>query len=89
MTDASPILVSRDHKAFVEKLVETGQFSSAQDVLESALELLREHVEETSWTRAELRRVLLERLEGPFVSAEEMDELITDMIAREHGENEP
>ncbi|MGP9821502.1 type II toxin-antitoxin system ParD family antitoxin [Salinarimonas sp. NSM] len=89
MTDASPILVSRDHKAFVERLVETGRFGSAQDVLESALDLLREQVEETSSSRADLRRLLLERLEGPFVSSEEMEALITEMIEREHGENEP
>lgn len=70
--------------AFAESLVQSGRFASVDDVVDRALELLRTEIEDELSLRDDLRRVLSSRLEGPFVSGEEMDEMIREMIAREH-----
>ena len=88
MTVKPSISLTDEQHEFARQLVASGKFGSISAVLQHGLELVRETVMDEEMEREALRRVLLPRLEGEFVSGEEMDRRIFAMIdrkRREHG----
>jgi antitoxin ParD1/3/4 len=59
-----------------------GRYPSASAVLQQGVDLLRRQMEADEADVAALRAILSERLEGPFISAEEMRARTEAMIAR-------
>jgi len=88
MTVKRSISLTDEQHEFAKQLVASGKFGSISAVLQHGLKLVRETVMDEEMEREALRRVLLPRLEGEFVSGEEMDRRILAMIAREHRDDE-
>jgi len=82
MSVKSSISLTDQQDSFARSLVEAGQFSSLSSVLQQGLEMLRHKTEAEEVETQALRELLNRRIEGPFVSASEMDTRIEDMIAR-------
>lgn len=88
MTVKPSISLTDDQYAFVRNLVESGRFGSVSAVVQESLNAFRERIEDEEMEREALRRVLLPRLEGEFVTGEEMDRRLRAMVERkrrEHG----
>ncbi|WP_349367670.1 type II toxin-antitoxin system ParD family antitoxin [Salinarimonas sp.] len=88
MTVKPSISLTDDQYAFVRNLVESGRFGSVSAVVQESLKVFRERIEDEEMEREALRRVLLPRLEGEFVTGEEMDAMILAMIAKEHRDDD-
>ncbi len=82
MSIKSSISLTDQQDSFARSLVEAGQFSSLSSVLQQGLEMLRRKTEAEEVETQALRELINRRIEGPVVSAAEMDTRIEDMIAR-------
>jgi len=88
VTVKSSISLTDKQHAFARALVETGRYASFSAVVQQGLDLLRQRMEADEVDTAALRALLSRRLEGEFISAEEMDARLAVMIAekrRAHG----
>ena len=74
------ISLSDQQDAFARSLVEQGRYSSVSAVIQNGLELLRQKTEAEDAETAALKVLLAERLDGPFVSAAEMQDRLGKMI---------
>jgi antitoxin ParD1/3/4 len=86
MTVKSSISLSDEQDAFVRSLVTAGRYSSASAVLQRGVDILRHQMEAEEADLKALRVLLRERLEGPFIPAEEMRHRVEAMIARKRGD---
>ncbi len=82
MSVKASVSMTAAQEAFARDLVARGRYASVSAVVQHGLELLRERTEEAEAHTAALRKLLLERMEGPFVSMEESDRQVEAMIAR-------
>jgi antitoxin ParD1/3/4 len=80
MSIKSSISLTEQQDAFARSLVDSGQFSSLSSVLQQGLELLRQKNELESLEARALRELLEQRLEGPTVSAADMERRTETMI---------
>ncbi len=85
MSIKSSISLTDQQDAFARTLVETGRYPSLSAVLQQALELLRQKTEAETAETAALRELIGRRIDGPVVSAAEMDGRIQAMISRKVG----
>ena len=88
MTVKSSISLTDEQHAFARALVEAGRYASLSAVLQQGVDLLRQRMETEELETVALRALLSRRLEGEFISAEEMDARLAAMIAekrRAHG----
>ena len=83
MTVKTSISLTDQQAAFARKLVEEGRYSSLSAVAQQGLELLRRQDEADAAELRAFRDLLNERAKGPFVSAEEFDVMVEDMLAEE------
>lgn len=72
MTVKSSISLRDDQHAFAKALVDDGRFPSVSAVVQQGLDLLRQRDEDARLERAALRQLLLQRADGPFVSADDL-----------------
>jgi antitoxin ParD1/3/4 len=82
MTVKSSISLTDEQDAFVRSLVAAGRYPSASAVLQQGVDLLRRQVEADEADTEALRAILRERLEGEFVSGEEIRDRVEALIAR-------
>ena len=82
MTVKSSISLTDEQDAFVRSLVAAGRYPSASAVLQQGIDLLRRQMEADEADTDALRAILRERLDGPFISAEEMRDRVETMVAR-------
>ncbi|MBB6485745.1 type II toxin-antitoxin system ParD family antitoxin [Rhizobium lusitanum] len=82
MSVKSSISLTEQQDAFARSLVETGRYSSLSSVLQQGLELLRQKTEAEAAETDALRALIKRRLEGPKVSAADMEESIENMLER-------
>ncbi|MCX2721323.1 ribbon-helix-helix domain-containing protein [Roseibium salinum] len=82
MSVKSSISLTDQQDAFARALVDSGKYSSLSSVLQQGLELLRQKTETETLETQALRELIKQRLEGPFVSAAEMESSIETMIER-------
>lgn len=82
MSIKSSISLTKQQDAFARSLVDSGQFSSLSSVLQQGLELLRQKNELESLETRALRELLEQRLDGPTVSAADMEPRTETMIER-------
>ena len=88
MTIKSSVSLSDEQHAFARTLVDAGRYSSVSAVLQQGLHLLRERLDDEELERTALREVLARRREREFVTAEQMDRRLADVVAakrRSHG----
>ena len=71
-----------DFETFVREVVDSGRYSSMSSVLQQGLELLRQKTEAEAVETAALRELVQRRLEGPRISAAEMEGRVTAMVER-------
>jgi antitoxin ParD1/3/4 len=81
MAVKTSVSISKQQDAFARKLVEDGRFSSVSAVIQHGLELLRERTEATEAELEALRALIAERRAGEFLSLEESDRQIEELIA--------
>ena len=82
------VSLSDEQHAFARTLVDAGRYSSVSAVLQQGLHLLRERLGDEELERTALREVLARRRKREFVTAEQMDRRVTDVVAarrRSHG----
>lgn len=82
MSVKSSISLTDQQDAFARSLVESGRYSSMSSVLQQGLELLRQKTEAETVETAALRELVLRRLNGPMISATEMESRVAAMIER-------
>lgn len=82
MSVKSSISLTEQQDAFARSLVESGRYSSMSSVLQQGLELLRQKTETESVETAALRELIQQRLNGPRISATEMESRVEAMIER-------
>jgi antitoxin ParD1/3/4 len=82
MVVKASVSISPEQDAFVRKLVEDGEVSSVSEAVQQGLELLREQSEAKEADTEALRKLIDERLKGEFVTLEESNRQIAEMIAR-------
>ncbi|MBN8950546.1 MULTISPECIES: type II toxin-antitoxin system ParD family antitoxin [unclassified Rhizobium] len=82
MSVKSSISLTDQQDAFARSLVDTGRYSSLSSVLQQGLELLRQKTEAEAAETEGLRRLIQRRVDGPMISAPEMEESIESMIER-------
>ena len=80
MSVKSSISLTDQQDAFARSLVDTGRYSSLSSVLQQGLELLRQKTEAEAAETEGLRRLIQRRVDGPMISAPEMEESIESMI---------
>ncbi|MCV6547615.1 MAG: type II toxin-antitoxin system ParD family antitoxin [Cohaesibacter sp.] len=88
MSVKASVSISEQQDKFVRELVEDGRYSSVSAVVQQGIELLRHKTEADVVQTNALRVLLKERMEGPFVPAEEFNQRLESMLARkreEHG----
>ena len=78
----SSISLTEQQDAFARSLVDSGRYSSMSSVLQQGLELLRQKTEAEAVETAALRELVQRRLEGPRISAAEMEGRVTAMVER-------
>lgn len=81
MTVKTSISLTDAQEAYARKLVEEGRYSSLSAVLQQGLEMLRTETEAKDAEIAALRALLEERAKGEFISMEESDREIDELIA--------
>ena len=72
MVVKSSVSLRDDQHAFAKALVESGRFPSLSAVLQQSLDLLRQQDADVQADRAALQVLLLQRADGPFISAGEL-----------------
>jgi len=82
MSVKSSISLTYQQDAFARSLVESGRYSSMSSVLQQGLELLRQKTETETVETAALRELVQRRLNGPKISATEMESRVAAMIER-------
>jgi len=82
MSVKSSISLSDQQDSFARSLVESGRYSSMSSVLQHGLELLRQKNETEAVETAALRELVQRRLNGPMISATEMESRVAAMIER-------
>lgn len=82
MSVKSSISLTEQQDAFARSLVESGSYSSMSSVLQQGLELLRQKTETETVETAALRELVQRRLNGPMISATEMESRVEAMIER-------
>jgi antitoxin ParD1/3/4 len=82
MTVKSSISLTDEQDVFVRSLVTAGRYPSASAVLQRGIDLLRAQMEAEEADVAALREILRERVEGPFISSEEVRARTEAMIAQ-------
>ena len=82
MTAKASISLTDSQEAFARELVAQGRYPSLSAVLQHGLEMLRAETEVKDAELAALKTLLEERAKGPFISMEESDAEIEEMIAR-------
>jgi antitoxin ParD1/3/4 len=82
MTVKTSVSISSQQDAFARRLVEDGRFSSVSAVIQHGIELLREQTEAKEAELEALRALIAQRRAGEFLSREESDRQIEDLIAR-------
>ncbi|WP_428644105.1 ribbon-helix-helix domain-containing protein [Roseibium sp.] len=82
MSIKSSISLTEQQNAFARSLVESGQYSSLSSVLQQGLELLRQKTELEALEAQALRELIRKRLNGPTVSATEMEGRLEALIER-------
>lgn len=88
MTVKSSISLTDEQHAFARALVEAGRYASLSAVLQGGLDLLRRRTDAEETEVAALRKLLVKRRKGEFVTAEGLDERLANMVAsnrRAHG----
>lgn len=88
MTVKSSISLTDSQDAFARELVEQGRYPSVSAVLQQGLELLRLRTEGEELEIAALRKLIVARREGEFVSGPAMKDRISaiaDRKRRAHG----
>ncbi|CAN7437472.1 type II toxin-antitoxin system ParD family antitoxin [Rhizobium sp. LjRoot30] len=86
MVVKASVSISNQQESFARKLVEDGRYASLSAVVQRGLELVREETELKDAELAALKRLLLDRMQGEFLTMEESDRQIDDMIARKKAE---
>ena len=81
MTVKSSVSLTGEQYAFAKSLVNAGRYSSISAVVQRGIDLLRRSLEIDDLERLALQRALSRRQDGEFVSADEMDEQLSRMIA--------
>lgn len=82
MTAKASISLTDAQEAYARKLVAEGRYASLSAVLQHGIEMLRAETEAKDAEIAALRALLEVRAKGPFISMEESDQLIDELIAR-------
>jgi antitoxin ParD1/3/4 len=82
MSVKSSISLTDQQDAFARNLIEQGRYSSLSAVLQNGLDLLRQKTEAEESETAALKALLSERQEGSFVTGEEIQSRLADMIDR-------
>lgn len=82
MSVKSSISLSESQDAFARSLLESGRYSSMSAVLQQGLELLRERSEAEALEKEALRELLRCRSEGPYVTADTMQDRVMRMVDR-------
>jgi antitoxin ParD1/3/4 len=80
MSVKTSVSISKQQDAFARKLVEEGRFSSVSAVVQQGLELLREETEAKEAELDALRALIAERRAGEFLSRDESDRQIEELI---------
>lgn len=81
MTIKSSISLTDEQHAFIRELVEAGRYSSVSAVLQQGIDLLRQKMLDDDLQRRALQALLEQRSAGAFVTPEQMDRSVTEMIA--------
>ncbi|WP_376743609.1 type II toxin-antitoxin system ParD family antitoxin [Ensifer canadensis] len=82
MSVKSSISLTDQQDAFARSLVESGRYSSMSSVLQQGLELLRQKTETEAVETAARRELVQRRLNGPMISATEMESRVAAMSER-------
>ncbi len=82
MSVKSSISLTEQQDAFARALVQNGQYSSLSAVVQQGLELLRQRTEAEAAEIEALKVLLGRRVEGRFISSDEMGGQIEAMIKR-------
>ena len=80
MTVKSSISLTDEQHSFAKELVQAGRYSSVSAVLQQAIDLLRQRVQEDDLQRTALKALLDQRSAGAFVSGAQMDKTIARMF---------
>ena len=86
MTVKSSISLTDQQDAFARSLVDNGRYSSLSSVVQQGLDLLRQKTEEDESGTAALKVLLERRLNGNFISSEEMDTRLEALFQRKRQE---
>ncbi|MBX9459146.1 MAG: type II toxin-antitoxin system ParD family antitoxin [Rhizobium sp.] len=81
MVVKTSVSISTQQDVFARKLVEDGRFSSVSAVIQHGLELLREQTETKDAELEALRALIAERRAGEYLSRDESDRQIDELIA--------
>ncbi|MFS2151451.1 HigA family addiction module antitoxin [Rhizobium sp. Rhizsp42] len=73
--------LTKDQLAFARSLVDSGRYSSVEDVLQAGLELLHEEIEGEIGAMETLRATIESRLKRPTISTEEMETRVAAIVA--------
>ncbi len=73
--------LTKDQQAFARSLVDSGRYSSVEDVLQAGLELLHAEIDGESGAMGTLRATIESRLKGPTISTEEMETRVAAIVA--------
>ncbi len=82
MTVKASVSISDQQDAFARRLVEEGRYSSVSAVVQRGLELLREETELKEAELAAVKALIDRRMNGKFLTMEESDRQIDEMIER-------
>ncbi len=86
MNVKATVSISKSEEAFARAMVEQGRYASISDVVQHGLELLRAETEQNDCDEAALRKLLMERAKGPFITMEESRRETKAMLARKRAE---
>ena len=81
MTVKLSVSLTDQQAAYARRQVEEGRFSSTSAVIQQALEAKRREDEEYEAWRSEFFAMMEERAKGPFVSVDEFDGMVDEMLA--------
>ncbi len=87
MTVKSSISLTDEQDAFARSLVEQGRYPSVSAVLQQGVELLRLKTEGDDLEKEALRTLLERRMQGPFISSDEMKLRLDAMAERKRRED--
>ncbi|KAA0689178.1 type II toxin-antitoxin system ParD family antitoxin [Neorhizobium sp. P12A] len=81
MSVKASISISDRQESFARKLVENGRFASLSAVVQHGLELVREETQLKEAELAALRNLLSDRQAGEFLTIEESQSRIEEMLS--------